>query len=120
MIELVISVGFSVDFSAHICHAYLSSSLRDKGSRVKEALELAGGPVINGSLSTILGIFMLVFSRSFIFQSFFKVIFMVITFGLLHAVLVLPVILSFGKSGLDNGSSFSVAFIGNSVIEFSS
>jgi predicted RND superfamily exporter protein len=74
-----ISVGFSVDFSAHICHAYLSSSLRDKGSRVKEALELAGGPVINGSLSTILGIFMLVFSRSFIFQSFFKVIFMVIT-----------------------------------------
>jgi hypothetical protein len=34
-------VGFSVDFSAHICHAYLSSSLRDKGSRVKEALELA-------------------------------------------------------------------------------
>ena len=94
MIELVISVGFSVDFSAHICHAYLSSSLRDKGSRVKEALELAGGPVINGSLSTILGLLMLVFSRSFIFQSFFKVIFMVITFGLLHAVLVLPVILS--------------------------
>jgi len=27
---------------------------------------------------------------------------------------------SFGKSGLDNGSSFSVAFIGNFVIEFSS
>jgi predicted RND superfamily exporter protein len=50
------------------------SSLRDKGSRVKEALELAGGSVINGSLSTILGLLMLVFSRSFIFQSFFNVI----------------------------------------------
>ena len=94
MIELIVSVGFSVDFSAHICHAYLYSSSRDKGSRVKEALELAGGPVINGSLSTILGLLMLVFSRSFLYKSFFKVMFMVITFGLLHAVLVLPVILS--------------------------
>jgi predicted RND superfamily exporter protein len=56
MASIAAPTGFSVDFSAHICHAYLSSSLRDKGSRVKEALELAGGPVINGSLSTILGL----------------------------------------------------------------
>ncbi|XP_063432182.1 patched domain-containing protein 3-like [Mytilus trossulus] len=95
MIELIISVGFSVDFSAHICHAYLSSTSRDKQSRVREAIELAGGPIINGGLSTIVGLSMLLLSKSFIFQSFFKVLFLVVAFGLLHGVIILPIILSF-------------------------
>ncbi|XP_061178078.1 patched domain-containing protein 3-like [Saccostrea echinata] len=94
MIELIISVGFSVDFSAHLCHAYLTSQSRERKGRVQDALELAGGPVINGALSTIIGLVMLNFSESFIFQSFFKVLFMVIVFGLIHAVLILPTFLS--------------------------
>lgn len=94
MIELIISVGFSVDFSTHLCHAYLTSQSRGRKGRVQDALELAGGPIINGALSTIIGLVMLIFSKSFIFQSFFKVLFMVIVFGLLHAVFVLPVFLS--------------------------
>lgn len=93
-IELILSVGFSVDFSAHLCHAYLTSQSHKRKDRVRDALELAGGPIINGALSTIIGLFMLIFSNSFIFQSFFKVLFTVIAFGLIHAVLFLPVFLS--------------------------
>lgn len=87
-------MGFSVDFSAHLCHAYLTSQSHKRKDRVRDALELAGGPIINGALSTIIGLFMLIFSNSFIFQSFFKVLFTVIAFGLIHAVLFLPVFLS--------------------------
>lgn len=93
-IELILSVGFSVDFSAHLCHAYLTSQSHDRRNRVRDALELAGGPIINGALSTVIGLVMLIFSHSFIFQSFFKVLFTVIVFGLIHAVLFLPMFLS--------------------------
>lgn len=95
MIELVISVGFSVDFSAHICHAYLSSPSRDRPSRVREAIDLAGGPIINGACSTVIGLSLLASSNSFIFQSFFKVLFLVVLFGLLHGVIIIPIVLTY-------------------------
>lgn len=95
MIELVISVGFSVDFSAHICHAYLTSPSHDRASRVREAIELAGGPIINGACSTIIGLSLLSSSNSFIFQSFFKVLFFVVVFGLLHGVIIIPIVFTY-------------------------
>ncbi|KAK3100784.1 hypothetical protein FSP39_025281 [Pinctada imbricata] len=105
MIHLIMTVGFSVDFSAHICHAYLSVSStkvfndgQEKGERnerVEKALDRAGGPIINAAISSIVGILMLILSKSYIFQSFFKLMLLVILFGLVHSVFLLPVILSF-------------------------
>nr|XP_022333664.1 patched domain-containing protein 3-like isoform X2 [Crassostrea virginica] len=91
MIHLVMSVGFSVDFSVHICHAFLVS--RCETDMIGKALDKAGGPVFNAALSSLLGIFMLAFSESYIFQSFGKVMFLVIFFGLLHAAFFLPLLL---------------------------
>ncbi|KAK3100527.1 hypothetical protein FSP39_021363 [Pinctada imbricata] len=103
MIHLVMTVGFSVDFSAHICHAYLSVSVSDADSdtivvnerheRVEKAIDRSGGPIINAALSSIIGILMLTLSSSYIFQSFFKMMFLVILFGLTHSILLLPIIL---------------------------
>lgn len=93
MIHLVMSVGFSVDFSVHICHAFLAVRSEKQADALTSALNKVGGPIINAAFSSLLGIAMLGFSKSYIFQSFGKVMFLVIGFGLFHAVFVLPVIL---------------------------
>ena len=58
-------------------------------------LDMAGGPIFNGSVSTIIGVLMLAFSTSYIFFSFFKVMFLVMVFGLIHSIFLLPVILAY-------------------------
>ncbi|BFY99214.1 hypothetical protein BsWGS_02254 [Bradybaena similaris] len=95
MIELVMSVGFSVDFCAHVCTAYMVSDEHSRIGRSRDAIIHASGPIFNGGMSSIIGVLMLAFTESYIFQSFFKITFLVICFGVLHAVILVPVILSF-------------------------
>ena len=64
------SVGFYVDFSVHICHAFSVS--RCDTDIMEKALNKAGCPVFNAALSSLVGIFMLAFSESYIFQSIWK------------------------------------------------
>lgn len=94
MIDLIMTVGFSVDFSAHICHAYMSVTGKTRSEKVHHALSRSGGPIFNSALSSILGIIVLVFSKSYIFLSFFKLMLIVMLFGLFHALWVLPMFLS--------------------------
>ncbi|XP_067676454.1 patched domain-containing protein 3-like [Haliotis asinina] len=94
MIHLIMSVGFSVDFSVHVCSAYMIGEGRNRREKVESAIAHAAGPILNGGMSSFLGILVLVFSKSYIFNSFFKIMFTVILFGMLHAVFLLPLILS--------------------------
>lgn len=99
-INLVMCVGFSVDFSAHISYAFVSSQKRDVNERATDALARLGYPILQGALSTILGVVVLSVSGSYIFRTFFKIVFLVITFGLLHGVVFIPVFLTlFGICG---------------------
>ncbi|XP_061180415.1 patched domain-containing protein 3-like [Saccostrea echinata] len=93
MIHLVMSVGFSVDFSVHICHAFFSVEGKVPKEILEKAMDRAGGPIVNAAFSTLLGILMLAFSSSYIFVSFGKLMFLVISFGLLHGSFFLPLLL---------------------------
>ncbi|XP_060939984.1 patched domain-containing protein 3 [Limanda limanda] len=94
MINLIMSIGFSVDFSAHISYAFVSSGEADVNKRATEALAQLGYPVLQGAMSTILGVVALSFSKSYIFRTFFKVMFLVITFGVCHGLMFIPVFLT--------------------------
>ena len=94
MIQLIMCIGFSVDFSAHISYAYLAASGCKPEDRVKESLYALGLPIVQGALSTILGVSSLLFASSYMFQTFFKTVLLVITFGAFHALFLLPVLLS--------------------------
>ncbi|XP_033734655.1 patched domain-containing protein 3-like [Pecten maximus] len=94
MIEIIMSIGFSVDFSAHICHAYITVDGATRKERVHNAINRTGGPIINAAISSIIGILILAFSSSYIFQSFFKLMFLVMVLGIGHALLLLPVLFS--------------------------
>ena len=114
MINVVISVGFSVDNAAHFCHSFMNAPLNTDGvmiyidnkkslfytkqneryTRVLYALNAVGMPIIAGDLSTIVALLPLAGAQSEIFLSFWKCISLVMLFGAAHAVLYLPVILS--------------------------
>ncbi|RVE49013.1 hypothetical protein evm_006371 [Chilo suppressalis] len=94
MINLIMCIGFSVDFTAHICYAYMASKAKSPDARVSECLFSLGLPIVQGSFSTILGVVALLLADSYIFSVFFKMVFMVIFFGAMHGLFLLPVLLS--------------------------
>ncbi|KAL7883557.1 hypothetical protein SRHO_G00012150 [Serrasalmus rhombeus] len=95
MINLVICIGFSVDFSAHISYACVSSDAETSNGKVIDALYHLGYPIIQGAISTIAGVVVLAAAQSYIFRTFFKIMFLVILFGALHGLMFIPVFLSF-------------------------
>ena len=68
LINLVMAVGFSVDYSAHIAQAFVSSSEKTVNKKIIEALSTIGGSVLFGGLSTFLGMSLTGFAASKIFQ----------------------------------------------------
>nr|XP_020479726.1 patched domain-containing protein 3 [Monopterus albus] len=94
MINLVMCIGFSVDFSAHITYSFVSSPKSDVNEKAMDALVRLGYPILQGALSTVLGVVMLSMSGSYIFRTFFKIVFLVIMFGILHGLMFIPVFLT--------------------------
>ncbi|XP_075000066.1 patched domain-containing protein 3 [Calonectris borealis] len=95
MINLVICIGFSVDFSAHISYVFVTSGESSANKRAIEALSLLGYPIFQGAVSTILGVVVLAAAKTYIFRTFFKIMFLVILFGALHGLVFIPVFLTF-------------------------
>jgi predicted RND superfamily exporter protein len=95
MIELIMSVGFCVDFSAHITHAFIASVGKgDRNHRAYKACMHIGLPIFNSAFSTIVGIFLLGFCKSYIFMTFFKTMVILMTLGVINSLFFLPVLLS--------------------------
>lgn len=94
MIHLIMSVGFSIDFTAHICHGYMISDGHTSDIRVKQSIDKTGGPIFHGAVSSLIGIATLAAAKSYIFRTFATVMAFVLVFGIAHALLLLPVLMS--------------------------
>ncbi|KAA0166242.1 hypothetical protein FNF31_01468 [Cafeteria roenbergensis] len=120
-INLLLSIGLSVDAVAHVTHAFLHADgpLRAASTMVKRPFMedttppscwgLIGGaerrrravaavltmarPVFQGTGSSMLGLVTLAFSTSSIFRTFFTILFTTMVLSLVHAVFVIPVLL---------------------------
>ncbi|XP_003380652.1 patched family protein [Trichinella spiralis] len=86
MITIIMSIGFSVDFSAHIAHAFVVSDCKSSTERAKRAVSRMAWPVIQGGVSTILGVVVLSNLDSYMVLAFFKTVLLVIMLGMLHAI----------------------------------
>ncbi|XDV21748.1 hypothetical protein PO909_026772 [Leuciscus waleckii] len=95
MINLVICIGFSVDFSAHISYAFVSSEKSSANEKAMDAINKLGYPIIQGAVSTIAGVVVLAAAKSYLFRTFFKIMFLVILFGAVHGIVFIPVFLTF-------------------------
>ena len=94
MVNLVMCIGFSVDFAAHISYHFVASASTDPRENARDALGALGTPILQGAASTLIAVAALSTSNTYIFRTFFKLVFLVMVLGLLHAIAVLPVLLS--------------------------
>uniref|UniRef100_A0A1I7VYR1 SSD domain-containing protein n=1 Tax=Loa loa TaxID=7209 RepID=A0A1I7VYR1_LOALO len=91
MITIIMSIGFSVDYSAHITYGYVISAESTPKQRVKTALGALGWPVTQGAMSTILAVVVLADIPAYMIVTFFKTVLLSIMLGLLHGLVFLPV-----------------------------
>ncbi|XP_036299226.1 LOW QUALITY PROTEIN: patched domain-containing protein 3-like [Pipistrellus kuhlii] len=83
MINLVICIGFSFDFSAHICYAFVSSSMPSVNDKAIEALYMLGYPVLQSAVSTIIGVCVLSAAEGTSSGHFLRLCFLLCYSGLL-------------------------------------
>ena len=105
LVHIIVSVGISVDYSAHIAYAFLvepvpEDAKYDTMSKIRKykaimALQKMGSSVFHGGFSTFLAIFVLLPGETYIFKSFFRLWFGIIVFGMSNGFILLPVLLSF-------------------------
>uniref|UniRef100_A0A0K0DYQ7 SSD domain-containing protein n=1 Tax=Strongyloides stercoralis TaxID=6248 RepID=A0A0K0DYQ7_STRER len=92
MVTIVMSIGFCVDFAAHLSYNYSKGKNVSSNKRIRNALYYVGTPIIQSATSTILGVSFMAFTESYIFKSFFKTIVLVIVLGAFHGLVILPVL----------------------------
>ncbi len=93
-IFITIALGLTVDYSAHITHAFVVEKGQSRQDRIFRVLVELGPAVLNGGLSTFLAFFLLCTSDSLVFLIFFKVFFLFVVFSLYHGLVFLPILLS--------------------------
>ena len=70
MINIIMAIGFTVDYSTHIAHSFVTSTAATVDGRIIESLENVGGSVLMGGISTFLGMSLTGFAKTAIFQVF--------------------------------------------------
>ncbi|GCB64590.1 protein patched homolog 1 isoform X1 [Scyliorhinus torazame] len=95
VVILIASVGIGVEFTVHVALAFLTA-IGDKNRRAVLALEHMFAPVLDGAVSTLLGVLMLAGSEfDFIVRYFFAVLAILTALGVLNGLVLLPVLLSY-------------------------
>ncbi|XP_076147279.1 patched domain-containing protein 3-like [Alosa pseudoharengus] len=110
MIILVVCVGFTVDFSAHISYAFVSSEKPSADEKAIDAVFHLGYPVLQGALSTIIGVIALATSKNYIYRTLFKIMFLVMVLGLVHGLMFIPVFLTMFSFNCNNKDKKSYDF----------
>ena len=105
VIYIVMAIGLSVDYSAHISHSYLTTEVPDDKAyntkekariyKAQQALSKMGSSVFHGGCSTFVAIACLAPAKTYIFVVFFRLWLGIIIFGMANGFMLLPVILSF-------------------------
>lgn len=119
-INLLLALGLSIDYAAHIAHAFMIvEGTRDERARL--ALQHIGASVFNGGLTTFLATMMLSLSESYVFQVFFRMLVLIVCLAQWFGLVFLPVVLSIvGPSPYDRTHrdvSFAGVSDGTAAIE---
>lgn len=94
MAALLMAIGCSVDFTAHISYHYYKAIGKSSRDRLENALTRIGWPITQVGLSTIVALLPLFFKQSYLALVFLKTVVVVVLLGMFHGLVVLPAILT--------------------------
>ena len=83
-----------VDHIVHVTLRFMETKGTSRSAKTKETLETLGASVMVGGFSTLVGVLPLALSSSEIFWTTFIIFFGLVLLGLLHGLVLLPVLLS--------------------------
>ncbi|CAJ0953427.1 unnamed protein product, partial [Mesorhabditis belari] len=118
MAAVLMSIGMSVDFTAHVSYHYQEIvdgkivKVRVNGAQEKleHTLQAVGWPMIQAGVSTVVCILPLLFLQSYSPSVFVATIFLVVCWGVLHGLLVLPAFLCCLPDCLTNVNCYRIFF----------
>ncbi|KAF8384299.1 ptr-5, partial [Pristionchus pacificus] len=119
MAAVLMSIGMSVDFTAHVSYHYQLTNRKEIRSgkvvkipvngqhhKLRHTLHAVGWPMLQAGVSTIFCILPLLFLNSYSTSVFVCTIFLVVSWGLLHGLIVLPSFLSCLPEFLTNANCY--------------
>jgi len=92
--NLLISIGLCVDYSAHVCHAFLNAQGKSREERARGALRHIGGAVVNGGVSSFVAMLIGLAATHYIFRVWTHMFMLIVGLGLYFGMIVLPVLLT--------------------------
>jgi predicted RND superfamily exporter protein len=94
MVNILMAVGFNVDYTAHFSYHFYKTVNLSKVERLYGTFSAVGFPMIQAAISTAICVLPLSFNTVYVFLAFVKTVVLVVVFGLIHGLIILPVTLS--------------------------
>uniref|UniRef100_A0A915BRX3 SSD domain-containing protein n=1 Tax=Parascaris univalens TaxID=6257 RepID=A0A915BRX3_PARUN len=95
MVNIVMAVGLTVDYTAHISyHLFTSDPLLSGDERIAHSIWAVAFPTLQAALTTLVCVIPLFFYSVYMYVTFTKTIILCSVIGLVHAVYVVPLFYS--------------------------
>lgn len=93
VVNILMSTGLSIDFVSHMGYRIYRAESTDPDERMREALGSIGWPVMQGGISTLLGVVSMLLVQSEVVRLFAQTVILVVIIGIFHGVVFLPVVM---------------------------